>query len=156
MTPPRSKAKGALTFTLNPLPGKHGLIPRYVSLSVKPSKEVSIPAGTTELGTWVYGNSTWAEIRLGVEGENGNKWLILAGDRSSRMADNFDGWRFLQTGDLGAEVASGSCKITRLVVTMPEQQVYIDELITTPKPQIAISGLYALDGPPPSVSYLPW
>ena len=105
---------------------------------------------------WVYGNSTWADVKLGIEDEQGDHRLLLAGDRSSRMTDNFDGWRFLRTGDLDPEIASGSCKVNRLVVTMPEQQVYVDELLTTAKPEIAIWGLFAMNDPQPSVNYLPW
>ena len=156
LRPPGTKARGALTFTLRPLSGKHGLIPRYVSLSAQPGKEIPIPAGTTELGVWVYGNSTWAELKLGVENEQGDRRLLLADDRSTRMTDNFDGWRFLRTGDLGSGIASGSCKVNRIVVTMPEQQVYVDELLTTSKPHVAVWGLYAICEPPPSVNYLPW
>ncbi len=164
LRPPGTKARGALTFTLRPLSDKHGLIPRYISVSAQPGKEIPIPAGTTELGMWVYGDSTWAEVKLGVENEQGDRRLLPAdpsdeqeaANRSSRMTDNFDGWRFLRTGDLGPEIASGSGKVNRLVVTMPEQQVYVDELLTTPQPQIAVWGLFALNHPPPSVNYLPW
>ncbi len=165
LKPLGTKARGALTFTLRPLSDKHGLIPRYVSLSAQPGKEILIPAGTTELGMWVYGNSTWADVKLGIEDEQGDHRFLLAAQvdpdneqasRSSRMTDNFDGWRFLRTGDLGPEIASGSCKVNRLVVTMPEQQVYVDELLTTAKPEIAIWGLFAINDPQPSVNYLPW
>lgn len=97
------------------------------------------------------GNSTWAVVYLGGTRADGSKFLT-----SCDEGDNFDGWRFLRTGWLGPEFHDGSCKIDRLVVTMPEQQVYVDDLMTTPKPEIAIRGLSAMDTPPPDVNYLPW
>jgi len=156
MVPPGAQGQGALTFTLKPLPGKHGLIPRYVSLTLPVEREIPIPAGTTQLGVWVYGHSTWAQIKLGVKNAQGKKVLLLDDDPSCRMADNFDGWRFLQTGFLGEEVQTGSCRLYRIVVTMPEQQVYGDELRTTPQPSISLWGLYSLKTKPPAVNYLPW
>jgi len=39
---------------------------------------------------------------------------------------------------------------------MPEKQVYVDELMTTPKPEGAIWGLSAMDTLLPDVNYLPW
>ena len=48
------------------------------------------------------------------------------------------------------------CKLYRIVITVPEQQVYVDELLTTAKPEIAIWGLYTIGTKPPPVSYLPW
>lgn len=156
IAPPGTEAKGATTFTQRHLPGKHGLIPRYVSLVATPGNEIPIPAGTTQLGVWVYGNSTWAEVKLGLENAEGNKWLVLDDDSSCLMTDNFEGWRFLQTGQLSEDVYAGSCKLRRIVVTMPEQQVYVDDLLTTKKPQIAIWGLYSIQGKVPAVNYLPW
>ena len=50
----------------------------------------------------------------------------------------------------------GQCKLQRIVVMMPQQQVYVDDLLTTPQPRISICGLYALNDPPPDATYLPW
>jgi len=149
--PPGTDATGAISFRQKPLPGKHGLFPRYVSLRVKPGKEIPIPEGTTKLGVWVRGNSTWAQVYLGGTGARGGGFFV-----SCDKGDNFDGWRFLQTGWLGPEVQEGSFKISRIVVTMPEQQVYVDDLVTTTRPEIAISGIYATAETPPPVNYLPW
>lgn len=147
----------ALSFRLNPQEKPHGLIPRYVSLSAKPGKEIQVPKGTTRLGLWLYGKSTWAEVKIGVtDVPSGESWLILQGDTSSRMADNFDGWRFVDTGDLGEDVANGSCVIDRLVVTMPQQQVYVKDLLTTVDPEIAVWGITAIIGKNPTYTYLPW
>ena len=156
LSPPNTDTSGAVTFTLNPRSDKHGLIPRYVSLTVKGSHEISIPAGTTRLGVWVRGNSTWANIKFGLKNAQEKTWLEHDIDASGRLSDNFDGWRFLQTDYLGADVQRGRCRLHRLVVTMPGQQVYVDDLITTSKPQIAIGGIYAIDSKPPGVNYLPW
>lgn len=154
---PYGKAGQAMTLTLQPLAGVHGLIPRYVSLTAKPGKAIPIPAGTTRLGIWVYGHSTWAQVKLGVRSKEGKTRLLLADDLSSRMTDNFDGWRFVDTGWLGDdEFQRGSWTIDRIVVTMPERQVYVDELITTPRPQIALSGIVALNDPLPAYTYQPW
>ena len=131
--------------------------PRYVVLTAKPGKEISIPKGTTRLAVWVRGNSTWAQVKLGIRNAAGRTRLILDDDLAAHMADNFDGWRLLDTGDLGDEdLPGGSWKLDRIVVTMPEQQVYVDELRTTPKPQVSIWGLRAIRGKLPAVNYLPW
>jgi hypothetical protein len=156
VAPPRSDGSGAMTFRQRPLAGKHGLIPRYVSLSAKPGKEVPIPRGTTRLGVWVRGNSTWAAIKIGLRNRLGSRRL-LGSDANSQMMDNFDGWRFLDTGPLDDDdIHDGLCVVDRIVITMPEQQVYVDELLTTPEPQIAVWGLCAMAGRPPDVNYLPW
>ena len=86
----------------------------------------------------------------------GESWLILRNDRSSRMADNFNGWRFVHTGDLGEQVADGSCVINRIVVTMPVQQVYLRDLLTTQPPEIAIFGITAVSQTHRPYTYLPW
>jgi hypothetical protein len=155
--PPGTRLKKAINLALQPLPGKHGLIPRYVSLVAKPGKEIAIPAGATRLGLWVYGNSTWAQVKLGVRSKDGKVRLLLADDTPCRMADNFDGWRFLDTGFLADdEFQRGQWVIDRIVVTMPEQQVYVDDLLTTQKPQIAIAGVQAIKDTLPAITYQPW
>jgi len=161
--PGEAETAGAIRFRQRPLPGSHGLIPRYVSLRARPGKEVPIPAGTTRLGVWVRGNSTWARVYLGGTGPGGrrfvpsfNKGDNFEGLRFLLKGDNFDGWRFLQTGWLSPEVQDGGFRIDRIVVTMPEQQVYVDDLVTTPRPEIAIGGIYAATETPPPVNYLPW
>jgi hypothetical protein len=146
-----------LTFSLKPLAGTHGLIPRYIALTAKPGKEIPIPKGTIRLGVWVRGNSTWGQVKLGIRSDDGSKRLLLDDDLAARMTDNFDGWCFLDTGDAGDEaLPSGSWKLDRLVVTMPERQVYVDELRKTEKPQLSLWGLHAIRGPLPIVNYLPW
>jgi hypothetical protein len=146
-----------LTFTLQPLASTHGLIPRYISLTARPGQEIPIPNGTTRLGIWVHGNSTWAQVKFGVRNADGKTRLMPNYDFAGRMADNFDGWRFLDTGNLVDDaLQSGSCRLDRIVVTMPERQVYVDQLRTTAKPQISIWGLRAIRGQLPAVSYLPW
>ena len=155
--PPGTKVTRAMIFTLPPLPGKHGLIPRYISLTAKSGKEIPIPAGATRLGLWVYGNSTWAQVKLGVKSKDGKTRLILADDLASQMADNFDGWRFLDTGYLAdEELQTGQWSVNRIVVTMPEQQVYVDDLLTTKKPQISVWGVCAMKDVMPAISYQPW
>ncbi|MHB9109037.1 MAG: hypothetical protein ACYDCO_18445 [Armatimonadota bacterium] len=155
--PSGGKTAPAMIFQLQPRLDTHGLIPRYISLTARPGKEITIPAGTTRLGLWVYGNSTWAQVKLGVKSKDGNTRLILADDLASQMADNFDGWRFLDTGYLADdEFQSGQWSINRIVVTMPEQQVYVDDLLTTKKPQIAVWGVHAVKDVLPAISYQPW
>ena len=159
LLPPPSggKAAPAMSFMLQPKLDTHGLIPRYVSLTAKPGKEIPIPAGATRLGLWVYGNSTWAQVKLGVKSKDGKIRLLLADDLASKMADNFDGWRFLDTGYLADDAfQSGEWSINRIVVTMPEQQVYVDDLLTTKKPQIAVWGAHAMKDVLPAISYQPW
>ncbi len=151
-----AKSGKAIEFSLTPLPGKHGLIPRYVSLRAKPGAEIAIPAGTTKLGIWMRGNSTWANVRFGVSDGKGRSMLLPKGDLPNQMTDNFDGWQFVRTGFLGEEIGSGGWKIDRLVVTMSEQQVYVDDLVTTPRPTIAICGLSALQTSVPDITYQPW
>lgn len=155
--PSGGKAAPAMVFMLNPKLDTHGLIPRYISLTAKPGKEIPIPAGATRLGLWVYGNSTWAQVKLGVKSKDGKTRLILADDLASKMSDNFDGWRFLDTGYLADdEFQSGQWAINRIVVTMPEQQVYVDDLLTTRKLKIAIWGVHAIKDVLPPISYQPW
>jgi hypothetical protein len=155
--PPGAKIRQAMTFTLHPDGGAHGLIPRYVSLTAKPGREIPIPAGATRLGVWVYGNSTWAQVKLGVKSADGKTRLILADDLASKMTDNFDGWRFVDTGYLADdEFQSGEWSVNRIVVTMPEQQVYVDDLLTTQKPQIAMWGVHAMKEELPAINYQPW
>jgi len=147
----------ALSFTLVPQEKPHGLIPRYVSLSIKTGKEIPIPEGTTRLGLWLYGRSTWAQVKIGVKDKlSGRSWLILEDDTANRMADNFDGWRFVDTGNLGEDIANGSCVINRIVVTMPQQQVYVKDLRTTANPSVAIAGITAFKEKIPPYNYLPW
>jgi len=150
-SPPGTEAGPAIRVRQLPLPGKHGLLPRHVSLGINPGKEIPIPAGTTRLGIWVRGNSTWARVHLGAMGP-GDDQILRACDKG----DNFDGWRFLQTGWLKPEVRDGSFKIDRIMIEMPEQQVYVDDLVTTPEPEILISGVYALATKPPAINYLAW
>ena len=88
--------------------------------------------------------------------EAGGEIIVLEDHLSGIMADNFDGWRFLDTGDLREDVASGSCVINRLVVTMPPQQVYVRDLLSTVDPEIAVSGITAILGKNPTYNYLPW
>ena len=156
---PVNQGRGSMAFTLKPLENPHGLIPRYVSLTARPGQEVPIPKGTTRLGVWIRGNSTWGAIKFGVINDQGARRVLLD-DRTfsfGRMMDNFDGWRFLDTGPLNAsDIQAGKCKIDRIVVVMPQQQVYVDELLTTPQPEIAIWGLSALSTPLPDVNYLAW
>jgi hypothetical protein len=151
---PPGQGAGAIRLAFRPTPGAHGLIPRYVALRADAGSEVPIPTGTTELGLFVHGSSTWAEVRLGVVNEKREAYYLIFHDRTARMADNFDGWQFLSTGNLGREVADGTSRVNRLAVMMPEQQVYVDDLVRTAQPQIA--GLHAMDTRPPSVNYLPW
>ena len=158
LAPPETGGKGAMTFTQEPLPDKHGLLWRYILLTAKPGKEIAIPKGTTRLGVWVHGNSTWAKVKFGVVNAEGNRWL-LPDDKQRRttlMHDNFDGWRFLQTELMADEGQSGRCKVDRILIIMPEQQVYVDDLVTTKKPEVSIWGLCATDTKPPAVNYLPW
>ena len=73
------------------------------------------------------------------------------------MIVNFDGWRFLTTDGLADETfQSGQWSVNRIVVTMPEQQVYVDDLLTTKKPQIAVWGVYGINDVLPPISYQPW
>lgn len=160
-TPPGMKVGGALKVTQRPGTPGHPYIPRYVSLRLKPGKEIAIPAGTTELGLWVYGNSTNAQIKLEFEGADGKRFFILDynGDArcpDARYFDLFDGWHFLRTGDLDEAFNNGACKLVRILVAMPEKQVYIDNLLSTPKPEILLSGLYTMNGKPAAVNYQPW
>ena len=149
--PPDRRARAAVTFALRAQDTPHGLIPRYVSLESPAGREIAIPAGTTRLGMWVHGQSTWARLRLGLENAEGKRELV-----SLKSYECFDGWRFLQTDMLGDDVQRGASIITRLVVTVPVSQVYVDELVTTPHPRIAIWGLHASDAKPPAPNYLPW
>jgi hypothetical protein len=147
----------ALSFKLHAQENAHGLIRRYVSVSARTGKGIRIPEGTTRLGLWMHGRGTWAEVKIGVKNvATGRSWLLLRKDRSSRIADNFDGWRFVDTGDVDEEIASGSCVINRLVVTMPPKQVYVEDLLTTPDPKIAISNITAIPGKFRPYNYLPW
>jgi len=161
-TPPGVKAGGSMKVAQQPgTLTAHPYIPRYVSLRLKPGKEVTIPAGTTELGLWVYGNSSNAQIKLEFQGADGKRFFTLDynGDMrcpDARYFDLFDGWRFLRTGDLDEAFKNGECKLVRIVVAMPEKQVYIDNLVSTPKPEILLSGLYAMNGKPAAVNYQPW
>lgn len=41
--PPGSEAAAAISIRLMPLPGKHGLFPRHVSMRIKPGKEIPSP-----------------------------------------------------------------------------------------------------------------
>lgn len=156
---PVPEGKGAMSFTQKPLEGKHGLIPRYVSLTARPGREIPVPRGTTRLGVWVRGNSTWADVKFGVVNDKGERRVLLD-DRTfsfGQIMDNFDGWRFLDTGPLDdPDIQGGRCKVDRIVIVMPEQQVYVDELLTTPRQEIAIWGLSAMDARCPDVNYLPW
>jgi len=166
--------------------GRHhvsGLVPRYATLRYAPEKAIPIPCGTTRLGVWVYGNSTWAEIKFCLQDESGAEHIVLSEDPSAVMCDNFDGWRFLASpylakpewsrwmvseekpeaffarldkGYFGGDIAEGNYKLTGFIVTMPEQQVYVDELVSTPEPWIALSGLYGSDEKDLPVNYLPW
>jgi hypothetical protein len=147
----KDKAGGAVTFLLRPQPSPHGLIPRYVSLTSPAGEAIAIPAGTTRLGMWVHGQSTWSQLLLGIEDDKGDRNLVPL-----QHGDCFDGWRFLTTGILDDQVQWGTSKINRLVVTMPAQQVYVDDLVTTRKPRIAVWGVHALTTKPPAVNYLPW
>ena len=90
-------------------------------------------------------------MHLGATGP-GDDQILRACDKG----DNFDGWRFLQTDWLKPEAAEGSFKINRILIEMPEQQVYVDDLVTTPEPEILISGIYALATKPPAINYLAW
>jgi hypothetical protein len=160
-TPPGVRAAGALKVTQRPGAPGHPYLPRYVSLRLQPGREVAIPAGTTQLGLWVYGNSTNAQIKLEFEDADGKRFFVhdYHGDYrcpDARFTDLFDGWRFLQTNGLDERFANGACKMLRIVVAMPEKQVYIDDLVSTPKPEILLSGLYALSGTPAPVTYQPW
>ena len=151
LAPPGGVARGAVRFTLRPGVGPHGLIPRYVSTRSPAGKGIAIPAGTTRLGVWVYGRSTWAQVLLRVENGTGDGELVPLG-----RGDCFDGWRFLQTDVLSDEAQRGGCRANRLVVTMPVQQVYVDDLVMTPAPEIAVWGLHAVAVKPAAANYLPW
>ncbi|MHB0936889.1 MAG: hypothetical protein ACYDCO_19115 [Armatimonadota bacterium] len=160
-TPPGVKAGGSMKVAQQPGAPGHPYLPRYATLRLKPGKEVAIPAGTNELGLWVYGNSTNAQIKLEFEAADGRRFFALDyhGDYrcpDARYTDLFDGWHFLRTGDLDEDFKNGACKLVRIVVVMPEQQVYIDNLVSTPKPEILLSGLYAIGGKPAAVNYQPW
>ena len=109
------------------------------------------------MGLWVRGNSTWGQVKLGIRGAEGRARLLLEDDPAGRMVDNFDGWRFLDTGDLGDDdLATGEWSLDRIVITMAEKQVYVDQLCTTRKPEISLWGLRAIQGTSPVVNYLPW
>jgi len=156
---PETGGNGAMVFQQKPLEGTHGLIPRYVSLRARPGTEVTIPKGTTRLGVWIRGNSTWAAVKFGVVNQRGQRRVLLNDKTFSfgRMMDNFDGWKFLDTGPLhDPDIQAGRCTVDRILVVMPQRQVYVDELLTTPKPEIAIWGLSAMNTRPPDVNYLPW
>ena len=136
-----------------------GIIPRYVKLRWKPDAAIALPAGTTKLGIRVYGNSTWAEVKFLLRRPGGREIIILEDDLNGVMADNFDGWRLLSTpylARLGVNTADGGYKLVGLVVTMPEQQVYVDELVTTVQPWVALSGVYVSERKDAPISYLPW
>ena len=146
-----------LSFRLLPQKQHHGLIPRYISLSIAPGKEIPIPKGTTRLGLWLHGRNTWAQVKIGIkDSRTGERHLLLHGDTSSQMTDNFDGWRFVDTGDLGEAVSNGCWRVDRLVVIMPEQQVYVKDLMTTADPEIAVARLTAVPRQNRPYTYLPW
>ena len=56
----------------------------------------------------------------------------------------------------GINTADGGYRLIGLVVTMPEQQVYVDGLVTTPRPWIALSGVYVSEQKDSPISHLPW
>ena len=143
-------------FRLAPKPGTHGLIPRYVSLRAAKGSEIAIPRGTAELGVWIRGRSTWGRVKIGLRDDKGRSWLVLSDDSFGRMVDDFDGWRFVTTGPLGRSVQEGQCRMERIVVTMPEQQVYVDDLCATPEPEIVLFGLSAVTEKPKPITYQPW
>ena len=136
-----------------------GLVPRYARLTLDASKTIAIPAGTTRLGLWVYGNDTWAEIKFRIQDAQGNEYIPLERDPGAVMADNFTGWRFLCTPYLnkfGTDIAQGGHRVVGLVVAMPEQHVYVDELVTTAHPWVAVSGVYVSERPDVPINYMPW
>lgn len=147
----------SLTFILASMPGTHGLIPRYVSLHARAGHDIPLPAGTTRLGAWIHGHSSWGQVKLGLKSLDGRTRLIQVEDNASKLADNFDGWRFLET-DLQSDNAflTGQWFLDRIVLSMPEQQVYVDELRTTAQPQLSIGSVYAIKDTIPAFNYLPW
>jgi hypothetical protein len=157
---PKASAADALSIRLSQRDrGRHGILHRRLSLAIDPAETIEIPAGTTRLGLWVYGNSTWAEIRFRVRDRSGEEYVPLEDNVGSIMTDNFDGWRFLSTPYLhkfGTDIADGGHKLVGLEIAMPEKQVYVDEVVTTRSPWLAVSGIYVSDQKDLPINYLPW
>ncbi|MCH2131098.1 MAG: hypothetical protein MK179_18300 [Pirellulaceae bacterium] len=157
---PKASAADALSIRLSQRDdGRHGILHRHLRLAIDPAETIEIPTGTTRLGLWVYGNSTWAEIRFRVRDRNGEEYVPLKDNVGSIMTDNFDGWRFLSTPYLhkfGTDISDGGHQVVGLEIAMPEKQVYVDELISTIRPWIAVSGIYISDHQDIPINYLPW
>jgi hypothetical protein len=157
---PKASAADALSIRLRQRGrGQHGILHRRLSLAIDPAETIEIPAGTTRLGLWVYGNCTWAEIRFRVRDSSGEEYVPLEDNVGSIMTDNFDGWRFLSTPYLhkfGTDIADGGHRVAGLQIAMPEQQVYVDELMTTRSPWLAVSGIYVSNQKDLPINYLPW
>jgi len=158
IVPPGTKTADAIKL----IQGRHhasGLVPRYVQLRLPVDRAIPITPGTTRLGIWVYGNATWAEVKFRVRDASGDEQLLLQNDRKGTMADNFEGWRFLSTpylATLAPKIADGGWTLAGVTVTMPEQQIYVDDLVSTPRLWVALAGLYASDEKGPPIDYLPW
>ena len=158
IAPPGTKTSDAIRL----IQGRHhasGLVPRYVQLRLPADRAIPIAPGTTRLGIWTYGNATWAHVKFLLRDAAGDEQLLLQNDRKGIMADNFEGWRFLSTpylATLAPKIADGGWTFTGVTVTMPEQQVYVDDLVSTPRPWVALAGLYSSDEKGPPINYLPW
>lgn len=142
-----------------------GLLAREGYFGLKPGKEIPIPKGTTRLGVWLYGRSTWGQVLLvmkdpktGAETFVGG-WGIWGISRPEHeICDNFDGWRLLRTEPLPESVTNGSYVLSGVFVSMFPQQVYVKDLRSTPKPELTIGGLVAFKErvKSPTNTYLPW
>jgi hypothetical protein len=142
-----------------------GLLAREGFIALKAGREVPVPQGTTRLGVWVYGHSTWGQVmvnmrdtRTGGETVAGG-WGIWAISRPDQeICDNFDGWRLLDVGSLAETVTKGNCVINGVYVAAFPQQVYVKDVKTIQDPEITIGGVVAFSEKAiaPVNTYLPW
>lgn len=129
-----------------------GVLARYVALTRAPGKEIPIPKGTTRLGIWLYGRSTWSQVKIGAK----NTSTGAAGFIGREIFDNFDGWRFVELGSLQDSLADGHWAINRLAVCMPPKQVYVKDVRPTANPEVAVGAIVAFADKLSLINYLPW
>lgn len=135
-----------------------------------PPKPIPIPGKARALGIWAKGNSAWGRVIYELEDAQGqilrnigNKDQFNCDDIHSWSYLNFDGWKYMEfplPGNLPADNyrekdsvwwghSEGKpvklpLKLNRIIVEMPTNIIYINEMIPIPEQAVELDDLVAV------------
>jgi hypothetical protein len=140
------------------------LLPMYGGLERR--QPAPIPGRPRRLGLWVNGNSGWGRVIFELIDSKGERWMGVGGSEDSygHTFVNFDGWRWVEIDlpghfrqdypwptygnwtSLGGDgLVDYPLALSKIMVELRDQIVYVNQLVPVAHNRIRLSGLRAID-----------